>query len=454
MNPVISIPESVHAILSASKSATWLTCAGALAAAKDKPPRPSSKYAAEGTVYHDVARRALQGTPTGPEPEAEAGWDCTHYIGARYEVQGFTFTVDEANAIEAQKYVDLVRSWPGKRMIEVDVDYSALLGLPKVHKPTGQPIAAGSSDAVVLDYDNHVVYVADLKFGRGDIVYALKNSQMRLYAAGAIARYRLLGIEDDWLVKMVIAQPRANHFDEETLTVAELMAWVEQQKARAQRAYALWLGSALPQLSPADFVPTDKACRWCPLSGNCDAQNRKVLDQFPTGHATAAIPNLVTLDDTQLAMALDSTDEIEHWMSAVRAEGLARALQGHTLPNWKVVQGRRGNRALTEGARVTLDEATAKAIGIEDVEAAITLPVEDAIHFAMGDAAYKPRELKSISQLQKPMEKKAPEVWAALQACVTQPDGKPSLERIEDPRPPMTVVSSEFPIAPTAGGII
>ncbi len=353
MGAIIQISESVHAILSASKSATWLTCYGALGAAKSVKPRPPSIYSTEGTAYHDVARRALVEDK-----------DCSHYIGDKYEVQGFKFTIDEANAAEAQKYVDLVRSLPGKRMVEVDVDYSALLGLPKVYKapltdPVAgpdakrdeRPVAAGTADNVTLDYEHKVLYGLDLKFGRGDVVYALKNTQLRLYLAGVVAKLRLLGIEDDWLVKMIIAQPRAgNHFDEDTMTVGELMAWVEEIKPAAQRAFHLWLHPE--EVTLADLSPSDKACRWCPLSGNCAAQNKKILDQFPTGHAEAAIPNLVTLDDVQLATALDLTDEIEHWLSAVRGEGLARALQGHTLPNWKLVEGRRGNRNLAEGAKV------------------------------------------------------------------------------------------------------
>jgi hypothetical protein len=438
--PVVTIPEGVHAILSASKSATWLACVGALGAAKGGKGKPNSRYAAEGTVYHDVARRALT-QPLMP--------DCADYIGDRYKVGEFEFTVDESNAIEAQKYVDIVRAIPGKLMVEVDIDYAALLGLPRLHEH--RPIAAGTSDAVVIDYEHSVLHGLDLKFGRGDIVYAKGNTQLRLYLAGVVAKLRLLGITDDWLVKMYIVQPRVNHYDSDELTVGELMAWVESIKPEAQRAYNFWLHPEIVELG--DLTPTEKGCRWCPLSGNCKAQDAKMLAQFPTGHAEAAIPSLVTLDDVQLADALGRADEMGHYLSAVRAEGLARALQGHTLPNWKLVEGRRGNRTLADGVRVQLDVDTLKEIGVEGDEPT-ALPVEDAIYFALKDAAFKPRDLKTVAQLQKPLEKKAPLLWAALQACVTQADGKPSLEKMEDPRPPMTVVSSEFPLAPTAGGLI
>jgi len=446
---IIAIPEGVHAILSASKSATWLACIGALGAAKFAKGKPNSRYAAEGTVYHDVARRALMANP----PELAA--DCTHYVGDRYKVGEFDFTVDESNAIEAQKYVDIVRAIPGKLMVEVDIDYAALLGLPKTwkaplpatpglgHVREEKPIAAGTSDAVVIDYEHLVLHGLDLKFGRGDIVYAKKNTQLRLYLAGVVAKLRLLGITDDWLVKMYIIQPRVNHYDSDDMTVGELMAWVEEIKPEAQRAYHLWLHPEEVQLS--DLNPTEKGCRWCPLSGNCKAQDAKMLAQFPTGHAEAAIPSLVTLDDVQIADALDRADEMEHYLSAVRVEGLARALQGHTLPNWKLVEGRRGNRNLHEDANVEFPLEVLQEIGVEAEEPGKLL-VADAIDFALGAAAYKPKELKTVAQLSKVLEKKAPLLWAHLQQYIYQADGKTSLEKLEDPRPPVTVVSAEFPI--------
>lgn len=446
MKPVIQIPESVHAILSPSKAHMWLACAAALGAGKDLPRRPPSRYAAEGTVYHDVCRRALTEDK-----------DCSAYIGDRYLVDGFDFTVDADNCEAAQQYVDAVRAIPGVRRIEVDLEYSALLQVPREaliqREPEGAgvvhslPVAAGTGDCVIVDDDNKIIWVIDLKFGRGDIVYAAKNPQLRLYGAAAVARYEMLGIEDNWKVSMAIHQPRApgGHYDSEVITVAELKAWVAEQSAKANEAYTLWLSPHL--INASRFTPGEKQCRWCPLSGNCVAQNSKVLDQFPKSHAAEAIPALHTLDTVQLAEALDRADELENYVSALRANALARALNGEVLPNWKVVEGRRGNRQLDTEARVLLSVEAQQEIGIEEPEQENAIPVSDALHFAAGDAAYKPRDFKTTAQLQKVLEKKAPLLWAALQAHVTQSEGKPSLERMEDPRAPLPVMTHEFPLA-------
>ncbi len=443
---MIKIPDSVHALLSPSKAHLWLTCKGGLAAAKGVPPKPPSRYAAEGTVYHDLARRALVEDK-----------DCDAYVGDEYEVEGFRFKVDADNAAEAQKYVDIIRAIPGRRFIEVDLEYSALLGVPRhtAALNTGrapQPVAAGTGDAVILDYANKVIHVVDLKFGRGDIVYAKENAQLRLYGAAAVARYDLLGITDDWLCRTYIVQPRVNHYDDDTINVGELKAWTEQQKGPANRAYTLWSSPHL--MDPTvDLTPGDKQCRWCPLSGNCVAQRERVLEMFPRTRAAEVTQALATLDDVQLVELLDMADEIERALSAARGEALARALRGVVLPNWKLVQGRRGNRALDETAAITLDVAGLTEIGIEEPDPeGGTMPVEDAIHFALGDAAYK-KSLLTAAQLEKKLTKKAPLLWAALQSFISQKDGAPGLERMEDPRPPLVLLTPEFPTTPEAGAL-
>jgi hypothetical protein len=126
------------------------------------------------------------------------------------------------------------------------------------------------------------------------------------------------------------------------------------------------------------------------------------------------------------------------------------------LPNWKLVEGRRGNRTLPEDLNATAlrvpREVALTELQMEEVEDEfVELPIKDALHFAAGDAIYKPRDVKTAAQLEKVLVKKSPLLWAALQAHITQAPGKPALERIEDPRPPLANVGHEFPLAPTDG---
>jgi hypothetical protein len=219
---------------------------------------------------------------------------------------------------------------------------------------------------------------------------------------------------------------------------------VAAQRPAANRAYVLYTWGP-ERIGITDLAPGEKQCRWCPITGSCKAKSQRILDKFPTGHAAAAVPLLTKLDDVEVAEALDLADEIDHWLSSVRAEALQRALQGRTIPNWKLVEGRRGNRQLNENARVTLDVAALVEIGIQEAEETSAMPIADALDFALGSAAYKPKELLTVAKLQKPLEKKAPLLWAAMQAHISQSEGRPALERIADPRPPLVNVSQEFP---------
>ncbi len=405
--------------------------------------------------------------------------DCEAYIGDHYEVEGFKFTVDADNAEAAQRYVDQIRAIPGKRFVEVELEYSSLLGIPKTIEiidyrgqpgTTTLPVGAGTGDCVVLDYENRIVWVVDLKFGKGDVVYASyvkpgtdlrdPNEQLGLYGAAAVAKYDLLGITDDWKVQLCISQPRIPHFDTHGMTVGELKVWIESKREAASRAYVLYTWGP-ERIDIGDLKAGEKQCRWCPLSGPCKAQTQRVLDKFPVvGAAAAKAGQLLTLDDQELSEMLLLADEVERYFSAARAEGLQRALQGRTVPNWKIVEGRRGNREFEEEyedgplAKVALEVDALLEIGIEADEPT-QLPINDAIDFALGAAAYKPKQLQTVAKLQKPLEKKAPLLWAALQAHITQAPGKSSLERMEDPRPPIVDMRAEFPTAtPAVQGLL
>lgn len=399
-----------HAVLSPSKSAMFLTCAASLAVAKGIPNK-SSRFAAEGTAYHELAAWAL-----------ETGRDCSDRIGEKFTVvetdATYDFVIDEDGAAHAQVYVDAIRRLPGTLMVEVKLDLSPVYGVE------GQ---TGTGDAVVLDYDSRTIYVCDLKFGRGELVEAKGNTQLRSYGAAALTLAELMGTWDR--VVMQIHQPRIGHFDEETLTVAELRAWEESIRLPAQRAYSIYeTGIALP----GDFKPSPKACRWCPKSGNCAAQARQVVDDFPIVDG-AVKPAAVDLDDTALGAARDRVDALEDYCAAIKAEAMKRAMDGKHIPGWKLVDGRLGNRKWK-------DEGV----------------VETVLQGAVGEEAYQPAKLISPADAEKLLTKKKhvlvpAEVrgaaWEALQAQIDRAPASKNLVRESAPGVPVKPNSpDEFPL--------
>ena len=380
-----------HSVLSPSKGEMILNCAAALGASKGIVDAPS-KYAAEGTAYHAVAAEALA-----------ADLECAAWVGRMLEADGFNFVIDEENAAHAQRYVDNVRALGGVQFYEQKLDTSDVVGVP------GQ---GGTTDAVILDFENDTIRIRDLKFGQRP-VYAAGNKQYLQYGAAALMKYALL---HDWkFLEVGTEQPRINHFDTHTYTVEEVWKWIAANLKKFQRAYHLY--EHPEEITAADFNPTEKGCEWCPIRGSCAARNQKFVDMFPK---VSAKP-LIHMSNADLGKARTLVEKFEAWASSIKAEAHRRAVeQGEKLPGWKVVQGRKGNRKW-EGEGV-----------------------ENRLEDELGEDAYKPREIISPAEAEKRF-KKAKLDFSVMAPFITQSEGALSLER-EDTAKPEIKTGVEFPL--------
>lgn len=404
--------SGTHSVLSPSKGAMILRCAAALAAGKGIKDEPS-QYAAEGTAYHDVSARVLDALGNGGPGYAT----CAAYVGATIEADGFKFIIDEDNATHAQVYVDAIRRLSGVQYYEVRLDTSAVVGVP------GQ---GGTGDAVTLDFEASTIHVDDLKFGRGEVVFAEKNEQLLQYGAAALLKYEL---SHDWkFIKLGIHQPRLNHYSEHIYTVEEVRAWVKENQGRFVLAHALWEDPTKLQMS--DFAPGEKQCRWCPIRGSCAARADQFLAQFPVAPPNDNAGKLAPapaalLDDAQLARARDRVDDIEQWCADIKAEAHTRGVVlGKKLPGWKVVDGKRGNRKWDEASETT---------------------VENTLVSGLQDAAYKPRQIITPTEAEKKLKKHSA-LWDVLVKHITQAEGAKSLVRDDSPKQAVLVNQTEFPI--------
>lgn len=388
-----------HAVLSPSKGEMILSCAAALGATKGMP-NPPSEFAAEGTVYHEIAADVLACN--------DVAWSCVDYVGREMEADGFEFTITEENAAYAQKYVDAIRAIPGQQFYEVSLDTSAVVGVP------GQ---SGTGDAITLDFESSTIHVDDLKFGYRT-VYAKGNKQLLQYGAAALMRFALL---HDWqFVKVSIHQPRTAHYDTHTYSYLDVAAWMAENRAGFQRAYHLY--EHPEEITAADFNPTEKGCEWCPLKKTCAARNNQMLDKFPKQEPKPVIE----MSDEMLLEARERIDMYEAWASSVKAEMHHRGvILGRKFPGWKVVQGRKGNRKWGDPVRAEL-----------------------ILRDELGDdSAYKPREIISPADADKAFKKakRPPTAWAELAAVITQSEGALSLERDNTTKPEVKT-GVEFPI--------
>jgi hypothetical protein len=312
-----------------------------------------------------------------------------------------------------QVYVDQVMREPGELIVEESCDLSEVYGVADQF---------GTADAIVLDHEAKRMYVGDLKLGRGVQVYAKDNDQLYSYAAGALTHYDMIC---DWeTITVAIHQPRLYHYDEHTLTRAELDDWIAATKVCANRAISL-VGADGATIEAAKTAG-DKQCQWCPIKGSCatlaEWTHEQVYADFTTLGAEPEQPKEAAgLDNATLGLLMQRANTIAATVSEWRAEGLRRVEAGMDVPGWKLVEGRMGSRKW------------------ESEEAAMT--VMKAARMKQ-DEMYS-RKLLTAPAAEKAIAKKKPKVWLKLKGLITQSAGKPSLAPESDKRPALKISSTE-----------
>lgn len=371
-------------------------------------PDTSSEFADEGTAAHDLAAMALT-----------SGNDARAYLGRIIQVKdsGREFEVDEDMAANVQIYLDNVREYiqGGELMVEQRVDFSHVVNVPD---------QGGTSDAIIITADGDEIQVHDLKYGRGVRVDAQDNEQLRLYALGALNEYGMVG--DFKRVRMVIHQPRLNHLSEAVCTIDEIEKFGRYVGERAWHAMEV-LNIEKPEAYVHHLTPGEKQCQWCKAKANCPKLARHVeesvgadFEVMPTIADGALINNTVTIaPDESLAIKMKAVDLIEDWCKAVRAEVERRLFDGVPVPGYKLVEGKRGNRAWSNAAEV---ETTMKSM---------RLKIEEMYDFKLisPTSAEKLAKAGTIGKRQ----------WPRLQELITQSEGKPSVAPESDKRPALVV---------------
>lgn len=245
-----------HAELAPSSAERWTTCHASVAACRGLP-NVSNRFAREGTAAHELADMTLKSRHFLAE----------NYIGARIEVEGEVFEVDDKMARFVQVYVDYVINLGGYLFNEAR--------LPIDHV-TLEPDAHGTTDAVVFSDDGTEMEVVDLKYGTGVQVAAPENLQLLIYAAAALRRYEHI-FNPQW-VTLTICQPRVRLKPSSwTITVAELDAYIEDIRSQARIVHGP---------GPHQFVPSRDACRFCLAKPTCQAYAEfHGIETFPGGNA-------------------------------------------------------------------------------------------------------------------------------------------------------------------------
>ena len=364
-----------HALLSASGSEKFINCPPS-ARLEEHIESVSSVYAKEGTFAHNLGELKL-----------------LHHLGeiskAEFNKSLKVMKQDEFYTKELEKYVDQYVDFAiekinehktGLVFIEKRVDYSCIC-----------PEGFGTSDILILD--NNTIEVVDLKFGKGLKVDAKDNSQLKLYAIGAVDNFNF--IFEAKKVRMTIVQPRLDHISTDEIDVEELMAWGEQEvKPKADLAY-----EGKGEFNPGDW------CRWCRVKDRCRARAQANMELAKLDFKDAPL-----LTDLEVVMVLEQIDDLVKWAKDVEKFAYTEAVNnGKEWPGFKLVEGRRTRRYSSE----------------EEV-------AERLLEAGYEETKIYSKSLLSLTKLEKELGKD--EFEKIIGSLIEKPPGKPKLVPDEDKR--------------------
>lgn len=380
-----------HAILSASGAHRWMNCTPS-ARLEEPIPDTSSVYAEEGALAHSLAELELK---KGLKQIKAADYKKKlKEIGAHELYSG-------EMAEHAKAYADYV--------LEQLAEAKATGGDPiifleqQLNFSKWVPEGFGTSDCIIISSD--MLEIIDYKYGKGVEVEAEDNSQMMLYALGALEEYGFL--YDITRVRMTVFQPRIGNISSFEVPVNELLIWAEKElKPKAETA---WKGEGDP-------VPGDW-CRFCKVKARCKARAEAM--QAVPNEFEYKDPNLLTQDE--IAEILHKVDEIVAWARDVQDYALVQARDhGVRFPGWKLVEGRSNRRYTDE------EQVVAALIAADYTE----------------DQIYKPREVLGVSAMEKLLGRK--KFRELLGDYIEKPPGKPTLVPESDKRPELNSAEADF----------
>ena len=212
-------PEK-HALLSASSAARWLHCTAA-PRFEEQFPENTSEYAEEGRLAHAICElKVIKHFTTQIKPRTY-----TSRLKKLKENPLYQDEMDKTSDLYLEHLTERAMQYNAKPNVaaEVQVDFAEYV-----------PEGFGTCDCIMIGGDT--LSITDYKHGKGVPVSAENNPQMRLYALGALKRYKPVYGGSIKKICMTIDQPRIQtEPSSETITVEDLLAWGESIKPIPQR---------------------------------------------------------------------------------------------------------------------------------------------------------------------------------------------------------------------------
>jgi hypothetical protein len=308
--------EKQHARLSASASHRWLACPPSVALCERYEDK-SSSYAQEGSDAHTLCEYKLR-IAVGEDMSAVA--DVREHL-AYYNEEMERCADDYAAYILEIMAREREAGHDPQLFIEQRVDYSKYV-----------KDGFGTCDAVIVS--DGTLYIVDFKFGKGVKVEAEGNSQLRIYALGALEAFNCL--YDIGVISMVIFQPRLDHISDWTVYAESVTQWAEE---------VLIPTAALAESGEGEYRAGNH-CQFCKAKAECRTRAEQAMS---LARLDFKMPPL--LEDDEVESILGKIDGLVAWAGDIKDYALKAALGGKKWNGWKLVEGR-SNRKYTDEAAV------------------------------------------------------------------------------------------------------
>lgn len=378
-----------HAKLSASGSSRWINCPPSVRLEEQFEDK-TSIYAEEGTLAHELAELKLR-------LELKEITKRTYTLRFNKATKDNPlYSKDMDDYVDVYKEICMEKYFNSKETttdsiaaVEQRLDFSNYV-----------PDGFGTGDFIVIA--DGTLEICDLKYGKGVPVSAENNSQMRLYALGAINKFSFL--YDIEKVRMTIIQPRLDNISSDEISVNELLKWAEEVvKPSAELA-----------IKGEGEFKTGAHCKFCKARSVCRARADENLEL-----AKFEFKKSDTLSNGEISEILEKVDSLVKWASDVKEYALDKALEGEEFKGYKLVEGRSQRKWKDE-------KAVAKIL----------------IDRGFLDNIIWTKKLTTISNIERAIGKK--ETERLFKDLIDKPIGKPTLVPISDKREVYNAAKADF----------
>ena len=285
------------AIVGGSTASRVIKCPASVALVAKMPPKPSSKYADEGTLLHNAIAEVLE---KQLPPEA--------MLGFKYKDLVLTQELLDNKLLPALTLLNEIDPHAEMQFaVESEVDFGDYL-----------PGVFGSAD-LIGRIDNKAI-VLDWKFGSGVIVNAEENYQGMFYAAAAMRTNKTKwAFEGATEIEIIIVQP------------PEMRRWVTTPQRIAE--FEMQLALAVKEAGRKEArMESGSHCRWCAAKPTCPLMTGAV--------ARSTQIALKNLKPELIAIYLQQADILEDWIKDLRELAHQMLEAEVAVPGFKLVAKR------------------------------------------------------------------------------------------------------------------